>query len=997
MASRGKLQLQQLGSQGFSRFEYSESIKEIKEIKEIPKSLYSQQSSMIDLVDDSGDSDEIIVRKKVVNKVKKKVILDDEEEEDENDWIQCKNKINTVPIRKKVIKKKVVYISSDDEEEEDFDEYMDNFGKANDLFGKKSLLSRSLLENTPDESKRHDALHRQRLTANSTARNMRAEKLSKLRNDIPPPVNKGSKSSKGPNFESIKLKSLDDDYDEENEFDYDSDEVGKNSRKGTKSKVKSSKAVKTKKRRLDSDDSDDDSEHSDDESDDDSDDSDDSESKGDSDDDNSNADSVDWRGSELDIKERAKRILDHCSSVSQNLRNSLKKWAGAADDSKDCIDLVSIARSGSGVDTVLKDDDFATVCPSLKLKAYQLVGVNWIRLLDQNDINGVLADDMGLGKTVQTIAFLGWLKSQKTVALPHLIVVPASTLSNWQIELSRFCPSLNVQTYHGSQYERLDLRPQIRSMIRQGEVDVVLCTYTIFERESSKDDRSFIYHINFNYLILDEAHSMKNRASLRYCNLSNCVSKHRLLLSGTPVQNNLSELLALLSFLMPTVFGKQNSEILLEAFEWENNEKNARKGAVSGGLSLTQLRGMLAPFVLRRKKCDVLDQLSDKFTELVKVAMVPSQKGIYEQILRGYAKRKENKKIKDEQEKKAMRHLEGVVKGKKSAAIVDLTTDAMDLENGVVLIEGTSSIDLVSDSEAGKGSNALSTKEVNSIVRDLSASEARHLFTALRKAANHPLLLRYRYTDQKQLDKIAEVTYYKGHFGHQCDLQRVKSEIELFSDYDLHQICMEYSENLGDFILPLEALFDSPKMVYLSTMIPTLLSQGHRILLFSQWTRLLDLLEVLMNHLEIKFLRLDGSTPVKVRQEMIDTFNNELTINVFLLSTKAGGLGINLTAADTVIMHDLDFNPENDRQAEDRCHRIGQTKQVTVYKLVTEGSVDEDILDMGERKSALTKAVLENDAKGDSAKKEKKSTENDEGDIKSIQKILQKALASISR
>ena len=130
---------------------------------------------------------------------------------------------------------------------------------------------------------------------------------------------------------------------------------------------------------------------------------------------------------------------------------------------------------------------------------------------------------------------------------------------------------------------------------------------------------------------------------------------------------------------------------------------------------------------------------------------------------------------------------------------------------------------------------------------------------------------------------------------------------------------------------------------------------------------------------------------------MIDTFNNELTINVFLLSTKAGGLGINLTAADTVIMHDLDFNPENDRQAEDRCHRIGQTKQVTVYKLVTEGSVDEDILDMGERKSALTKAVLENDAKGDSAKKEKKSTENDEGDIKSIQKILQKALASISR
>ena len=155
----------------------------------------------------------------------------------ENNWIQCKNKINTVPIRKKVIKKKSVYVSSD--EDDDFDEYMDNFDKSNKLFNKKTLLSRSLLENTPEESKRHEALHQQRLTANATARNMRAEKLSKVRTDTSA-GNRSARLSKGPNFEGIKLISLDNDYDEENEFD-DIDELGKRSRKiGKKSKVKAS-------------------------------------------------------------------------------------------------------------------------------------------------------------------------------------------------------------------------------------------------------------------------------------------------------------------------------------------------------------------------------------------------------------------------------------------------------------------------------------------------------------------------------------------------------------------------------------------------------------------------------------------------------------------------------------------------------------------------------------------------------------------------------------
>lgn len=130
-------------------------------------------------------------------------------------------------------------------------------------------------------------------------------------------------------------------------------------------------------------------------------------------------------------------------------------------------------------------------------------------------------------------------------------------------------------------------------------------------------------------------------------------------------------------------------------------------------------------------------------------------------------------------------------------------------------------------------------------------------------------------------------------------------------------------------------------------------------LIFSQWTRLLDLLEILLQEvLHMRYLRLDGSTPIKERQILIDTYQTDLSIPIFLLSTKAGGLGINLTAADTVILHDLDFNPENDRQAEDRCHRIGQTKPVTVYKLVVKDTVDEDIFDMGVRKTLLSDAIL---------------------------------------
>jgi SWI/SNF-related matrix-associated actin-dependent regulator 1 of chromatin subfamily A len=212
------------------------------------------------------------------------------------------------------------------------------------------------------------------------------------------------------------------------------------------------------------------------------------------------------------------------------------------------------------------------------------------------------------------------------------------------------------------------------------------------------------------------------------------------------------------------------------------------------------------------------------------------------------------------------------------------------------------------------------------------------------------------------------------------------------TQYSHHLLPHRYTE-LSNHTLSGDALYDSPKFEKLREILPDLVDSGNHILVFSQWTRILDLLEVLMEDLDLPFLRLDGSTAVRERQALIDRFNSG-AIPVFLLSTKAGGLGINLCQANYVIMHDLDFNPENDRQAEDRAHRIGQTREVHVLKLVTGDTVDEDIYAMGERKKRLSEAVLSNTAGARVGVGGGKGGAGDDGDgdIGAIGKILQRAL-----
>mmetsp|Transcript_906 Transcript_906/g.1726 ORF Transcript_906/g.1726 Transcript_906/m.1726 type:complete len:425 (+) Transcript_906:121-1395(+) len=415
----------------------------------------------------------------------------------------------------------------------------------------------------------------------------------------------------------------------------------------------------------------------------------------------------------------------------------------------------------------------------------------------------------------------------------------------------------------------------------------------------------------------------------RWQHLNKLKTDQRILLSGTPVQNNLRELLVLLDFLSPNVFsfksfiGREHEDdapdpvkILLTGLGI--NESRAHNDA-----ALAQIRGLLAPFVLRRLKSQVLNQLVPKTNHVERLTPTAFQKEVYNNILERHVERQRQR----------------------AGGAVDVTS-------------------LVG-----------------------SDKDAQNVFVTLRKAANHPLLLLNRFDNPEKMATIANRLWSNGHFGEQCTEEMVRKEIDGYCDMDLHQICYEYGGKLAEYTLSEDDLYASAKMERLRTLVPKLVSEGHRVLLFSQWTRLLDILEMLMEKLDLEFMRLDGSTPVAERQGMINEFNSSTTVNVFLLSTRAGGLGINLTAADTVILHDLDFNPIHDRQAEDRCHRIGQTRPVSVYKMVAAGTVDEKILTKADKKTEVNSALLD----GSSAAGSSKGKGEGEG-LSSVSGILADAL-----
>jgi len=238
-----------------------------------------------------------------------------------------------------------------------------------------------------------------------------------------------------------------------------------------------------------------------------------------------------------------------------------------------------------------------------------------------------------------------------------------------------------------------------------------------------------------------------------------------------------------------------------------------------------------------------------------------------------------------------------------------------------------------------------------------------NIFMQLRKAANHPCLLREFYTTDKLKDMsnliVHEIEYMESDPGF------VFEDMEVMSDFELSMLCQNH-KTLKNFQMPIEYVMDSGKIQYLSKLLPQLQARGDRVLIFSQFTMVLDILESALKHLKYKYQRLDGQTPVSERQELIDRFNESDEYFIFLLSTKAGGFGINLAGANVVIIHDIDFNPHNDKQAEDRAHRVGQTRDVTVIKLIAKDTLDESIHQLAQRKLELDENLSKS---GDSEKK----------------------------
>ncbi|KFQ47151.1 SWI/SNF-related matrix-associated actin-dependent regulator of chromatin subfamily A containing DEAD/H box 1, partial [Nestor notabilis] len=513
---------------------------------------------------------------------------------------------------------------------------------------------------------------------------------------------------------------------------------------------------------------------------------------------------------------------------------------------------------------------------SFVLKPYQKIGLNWLALLDKHGLNGILADEMGLGKTIQAIAFLAYLY-QKGNTGPHLIVVPASTLDNWIREVRLWCPDLKVLLYYGSQEDRKRLRVDI--IHKMVDFNVIVTTYNC--AISSSDDRGLFRKLKLNYAIFDEGHMLKNMSSVRYQHLMTINAQHRLLLTGTPVQNNLLELMSLLNFVMPHMFSSSTAEIRRM---FSSKTKSAEEQSVYEKERIAHAKQIIKPFILRRVKDEVLKQLPPKkdFTELC--AMSQKQEQLYCDLLK-----KLKKNIKSNEKNSDM---------------------------GNVMMQ-------------------------------------------LRKMANHPLLHRQYYTNDK-LRKMSKLML-KEPTHRDANPDLIFEDMTVMTDFELHLLCEQYS-HVNGFKLDMDTILDSGKFNALDRILSDLKEKGDRVVLFSQFTMILDILEVFLKQKEHRYIRLDGKTQISDRIHLIDEFNNDKDIFIFLLSTKAGGLGINLTSANVVILHDIDCNPYNDKQAEDRCHRVGQTREVKVIKLISKGTIEEYMLKINEQKLKLEQDMTATDS-----------------------------------
>ncbi|KAJ5512317.1 HAS subgroup [Penicillium fimorum] len=470
------------------------------------------------------------------------------------------------------------------------------------------------------------------------------------------------------------------------------------------------------------------------------------------------------------------------------------------------------------------------------LKEYQIKGLQWMISLYNNNLNGILADEMGLGKTIQTISLITHIIEKKKNNGPFLVIVPLSTLTNWNNEFDKWAPGVSKVVYKGPP----NARKQQQQQIRWGNFQVLLTTYEYIIK-----DRPVLSKIKWTHMIVDEGHRMKNTQSKLSSTLSTYyTSRYRLILTGTPLQNNLPELWALLNFVLPNIFKSVKS-----FDEWFNTPFANTGGQDRMDLSeeeqllvIRRLHKVLRPFLLRRLKKDVEKDLPDKQERVIKCRFSALQAKLYKQLV---------------------------------------THNKM----------------AVTDGKGGKTG-----------MRGLS-----NMLMQLRKLCNHPFVFE-PVEDQMNPTRMSNDL-----------LWRTAGKFEL-----------------------------------LDRVLPKFRATGHRVLMFFQMTQIMNIMEDFLRLRGMKYLRLDGSTKSDDRSELLKQFNAPGSeYFCFLLSTRAGGLGLNLQTADTVIIYDSDWNPHQDLQAQDRAHRIGQKNEVRILRLISSNSVEEKILERAQFKLDMDGKVIQ--------------------------------------
>ncbi|KAL0581366.1 ATP-dependent DNA helicase Snf21 [Marasmius crinis-equi] len=471
------------------------------------------------------------------------------------------------------------------------------------------------------------------------------------------------------------------------------------------------------------------------------------------------------------------------------------------------------------------------------LKEYQLKGLQWMVSLYNNRLNGILADEMGLGKTIQTISLISFLVEVKRIHGPYLVIVPLSTMTNWSGEFAKWAPSIKTIAYKGNPAQRRALQGDLRV----GQFQVLLTTYEYIIK-----DRPHLSKIKWVHMIIDEGHRMKNTQSKLSQTLTTFYhSRYRLILTGTPLQNNLPELWSLLNFVLPKIFNSVKSfdEWFNTPFANSGTGDKIELNEEEALLIIRRLHKVLRPFLLRRLKKDVESELPDKVEKVIKVRMSALQSQLYKQM-------KRFKMIADGKESKG-----------KPQGVKGLSNELMQL----------------------------------------------------RKICQHPFLF----------DSVEDKVNPSGMIDER--IIRTSGKLEL-----------------------------------LNRVLPKFFATGHRVLIFFQMTKVMDIMADFLKYMGVKFLRLDGGTKTEERASFVQLFNAvESEFKVFILSTRAGGLGLNLQTADTVIIFDSDWNPHADLQAQDRAHRIGQTKAVLILRFITEKSVEEAMYSRARYKLDIDDKVIQ--------------------------------------